>query len=85
MFEIIINKRVNKFIDNLSNSDKIRGKLRKLKDFRSNKRLGLDIARFKGKHKNKYRIRIGEVRFIFEVVDNKIFIDAGDYRGKVYF
>ena len=84
MFEIIINKRVNKFIDSLPNPEKIREKLKKLKDFKSNKRLGLDIARFKGKQKNKYRIRTGEARFIFEVISNKIFIDAGDYRGRVY-
>lgn len=84
MFEVIINKKVNKFIDSLTNSDKIREKLRKLKDFKSNKKLGLDIVSFKGKNKKKYRVRIGEIRFIFEVVLNKIFIDMGDYRGKVY-
>ena len=84
MFEIVINKKVNKFINSLLNSDKIIDKLKKLKDFKSNERLGLDIARFKGKQKNMYRVRIGEVRFIFEVVLDKIFIDMADYRGKVY-
>ncbi len=84
MYEVIINKSVNRFIDNLSNSEIIREKLKRLKDFRTNKRLGLDIARLKGKQKNRYRIRIGEARFIFEVIPNKIFIDAGDYRGRIY-
>ena len=84
MFEIIINKRVIKFIDSSSNSEKIREKLKRLKDFRSNKRLGLDITRFKNKEKDRYRIRIGEIRFIFDIVSNKIFIYAGDYRGRVY-
>ncbi len=78
MYEVIIKKRVNRFIDSLSNSEIIREKLRRLKDFRTNKILGLDIARFKGKQKNRYRIRIGEVRFIFEVILDKIFIDASD-------
>ena len=43
MFQIIINKKVNKFIDTLPNSEKVKYKLRKLKDFKSGKRLGLDI------------------------------------------
>ena len=47
MYEIIIHKRVNKFIDSLDNSSNIREKLRKLKDFKSNIKLSLDIARFK--------------------------------------
>jgi len=55
MFEIVINKRVNKFIDGLQNSDKIRDKLRRLRNFKSNERLGLNIARFRDKDKNRYR------------------------------
>jgi len=84
MFEIIINKRVNKFIDSLPNSERIKEKLRRLRYLKSNQKLGLDIARFKGKQKDRYRIRIGEIRFIFKVVENRIFIDAGDYRGRIY-
>ena len=84
MYQIIIHKRVNKFIDTLPNSKKIKEKLRRLKNFKSGKRLGLDIERLKGKNKNRYRIRIGEVRYIFEVIKPNIFIDAADYRGKVY-
>ena len=84
MFQIIINKKVNKFIDTLPNSEKVKDKLRKLKDFKSGKRLGLDIERFRGKNKNKFRIRIGEMRYIFEIVPPKIYIDAADYRGKAY-
>lgn len=75
---------MNKFIDSLSNSERIREKLKRLIYFKSNQKLGLDIARFKGKQKDRYRVRIGEVRFIFQVISNKIFIDAGDYRGRVY-
>lgn len=83
MYEIIIHKRVNRFIDSLDNSSSIREKLRKLKDFKSNIRLGLDIARFKGK-KNRFRIRIGEVRFIFEVIGQGIYIREANYRGRIY-
>jgi len=84
MYEIIINKRVKKFVTTFPNSKKIKEKLRRLKDFKSGKRLGLDIERLKGKNKNKYRVRIGEVRYLFEVVKPNIFIDSADYRGKVY-
>lgn len=83
MYEVIIHKRVNKFIDTLENSSIIRDKLKRLKDFKSNVRLGLDIARYKGK-KNRFRIRIGEIRFIFEVIGTEIFIREANYRGKVY-
>ena len=84
MFWIIIHKKVNKFVDSLENSIIIKEKLKRLKDFKSNIRLGLDIARFKGKQKNRYRIRIGEVRFIFEIIEQEIYIREANYRGRVY-
>ncbi|MAG01734.1 hypothetical protein CMI42_00175 [Candidatus Pacearchaeota archaeon] len=84
MFQIIILKKVNQFINKLPNAEKVREKLGRLKDFNSDNNLRLDIERFKGKSKNRYRIRIGEIRYIFEVVEDKIFIDTANYRGRVY-
>jgi mRNA-degrading endonuclease RelE of RelBE toxin-antitoxin system len=84
MYDVVIKKKVNRFIDSLQNSEKIREKLKRLEDFKSGKRLGLDIERVKGMNKNRYRVRIGDVRYLFEVAKIKIFVDGADYRGRVY-
>ena len=84
-YEILISKKVGKFISSLSNSEIIKEKLRLLKDFKSQEKLNLDIKSMKGEWKNYYRLRIGDVRFIFKIMDNKIiFIQEANYRGKVY-
>jgi len=88
MYEIEIKKKVFKFIETLNNFDEIKVKLKELKEFKSDKKLHLDIERLKGQDKNTelYRLRIGEVRFIFEVLkdENTIIIKLADYRGRIY-
>ena len=88
MYVVDINKKVYKFLISLDNSQEIISKLKTLKHFKSSKSLNLDIKRFRGTKKNQevYRLRIGEIRFIFEVFKEKniIWIKAADYRGKVY-
>lgn len=86
MYDIDVKKKVNNFINSLQNSDEIFLKLKKLKNFKFNERIHLDIERYNGKNKNLFRLRIGEVRFIFEVFKKEkiIYIKLADYRGKVY-
>ena len=86
MYEIDIKKKVFNFICSLENSDRIIKKLKELKNFKTNKKLHLDIERLKGKNKNLFRLRIGEIRFIFEILKEKklIYVKLADYRGKVY-
>jgi len=86
MYNLDIKKKVFNFIESLQNSKEIKEKLIKLKDFKTNKKLHLDIERLQGKNKNSFRLRIGEVRFIFEVYKNEklIYIKLVDYRGKIY-
>lgn len=86
MYEINVKKKVNKFIYTLSNSQIIREKLEELKHFKTDRRLHLDIERLKGKNKNLYRLRVGEVRFIFEIIKSKklIVVKLADYRGSIY-
>ncbi|MEN7981870.1 MAG: type II toxin-antitoxin system RelE/ParE family toxin [Nanoarchaeota archaeon] len=84
MYEIEIKKKIIKFINNLSNSQIIWSKIKILKLFKSDKKLNLDMEKMRGKYKNLYRIRIGEIRLIFEVLSEKIIIKSADYRGKVY-
>ena len=84
-YRVIVPKKVDKFIKSLNNSDSIYSKLNKLKDFNSKKQLNLDIKVMKGNWKGYYRLRIGDVRFIFRIVDNQIvFIEKGDFRGSIY-
>ncbi len=84
-YEVLIPKKVDKFINSLQNSESIKKRLVLLKEFKSNQKLNLDIKSMKGEWKNYYRLRIGDLRFIFKIIDNKIiFIEEADYRGKVY-
>tara|TARA_Y100000310_G_scaffold325294_1_gene388555 strand:+ start:737 stop:991 length:255 start_codon:yes stop_codon:yes gene_type:complete len=83
MYEIKIKKKVDRFIDSLENSGIIRDKLLDLKYFKSRK-IRLDIERVKGKKENLYRLRVGSLRFVFEVMKSRIIVKSGDYRGNVY-
>lgn len=88
MYEIEIHKKIHKFIKNLNNSDLMWDKIRKLKDFKQNEILNLDIKKFNGLKKNQeiYRLRVGEIRIIFEVIEEEklIILKTADYRGNVY-
>jgi mRNA interferase RelE/StbE len=84
-YEILIPKKVEKFINSLQNHESIKEKLKLLKGFKSSQKLNLDIKSMKGEWRGYYRLRIGDVRFIFKIIENKIiFIEEADYRGKVY-
>jgi len=83
MYKIVIHKKVDKFIDSLENSFIIREKLGRLKDFKSKIKLNLDISKYQGS-KDRFRVRIGEVRFIFQVLGQEIYIREANYRGRVY-
>lgn len=88
MFELEIKRSVLKFIESLQNSNQIKDKLRELKEFKSDKKLHLDIKKLNGQIKNQeiYRLRIAEIRFIFEILkdENLIILKLADYRGRVY-
>ena len=84
MYEIQLKKKVSAFLNNLPNSNNIFSKIKELKNFKGRKKLHLNIAKMKGKYKNMYRLRIGEIRLIFEVLDSLIIIKSADYRGSVY-
>jgi mRNA-degrading endonuclease RelE of RelBE toxin-antitoxin system len=83
MHKVILKKKIDEFIETLPNSELIRSKLKELRFFKIIK-LPPDIGRIKGKQKNRYRLRVGKVRFVFDVFGKMILIKAGDYRGKVY-
>lgn len=88
MYEVQIKNKVLKFVNTLENKKDIKHKLKQLEFFKSNVKLDLDIKRLKGQKKNLefYRLRIGDIRFIFQVLkDNKIIlVKIADFRGSVY-
>ncbi len=88
MYIIEIKKKVFGFLKTLENFETILFKIRLLKHFKSNKRLTLDIERMRNSklQQKLFRLRIGEIRIIFEVFSKKkiIYIKAADYRGNIY-
>ena len=88
MYNIDIHNNAYKFITSLNNSETIFSKIKLLKHFKSREKLDLDIKKLQGQNKNKnlYRLRIGTIRIIFQVINEKniIYIRAVDYRGNIY-
>ena len=84
MYKVRVKREVSQFIDSLPNSEEIKEKLIRLKHFKSTKNIHLDIKRYRDKKRDIFRLRIGKLRFIFEVEENLIFIKAADFRGRVY-
>ena len=85
-FEIRIKKKALKFISDLGSKEKV--KLRdafiKLKENPVPVK-SLDIVKLSGK-KNVYRIRIGRVRVLYEVLwrEKIILVHRVDFRGEIY-
>ena len=73
MYKIDVHNKAYKFINSLENSDEIWLKVKLLKSFKSDKKLELDIKKLRGQKKNLelYRLRVGGIRVIFQVLDNK--------------
>jgi len=88
MYTVEVKKKVLDFVDTLPNMFTIRQKLGELKAFKGQQRLHLDIERIRGTKNSEqlYRLRIGDVRFIFHVFKDKkiIYVKAADYRGNIY-
>ena len=88
MYNIELHNKVFKFINSLENSNEIWSKIKLLKSFKSDKKLGLDIKKLRGQKKNLelYRLRVGDIRVIFQILNDKkvIWVKAADFRGNIY-
>lgn len=88
VYFIDVKPKVYKFILSLENSKHIFEKLKLLKNFRNGMKLNLDIKKLRGQDKNieLYRLRVGEIRIIFQIIEKKkiIWVKLADYRGRVY-
>jgi len=86
VYKIIPHKRVIKFINSRTPKDKqkIKEKFQQLQQnpYPSN----TEIDSKKMQNKNGFRLRIGNYRFIYDIVDEElvIYIEKGDNRGDIY-
>ena len=86
MYKLIPHKRVIKFIStrNPKDKQKIKDKFKQLQQnpYPSN----TDTDSKKLQNKNGFRLRIGDYRFIYDVVDEElvIYVDNGGHRGDIY-
>lgn len=88
MYKLFVSKKVDKFINKLSNYEDIKEKILLLKHFKTLRKLDLDIKKLQGQKKNQevYRLRVGDIRIIFEIFDSKklIWVKSANYRGSAY-
>jgi len=86
MYTIKLHKKVIKFINSRNSKDKqtIKEKLTLLQTNPYPKSDTLDIKKMKNSH--GFRLRIGNYRFLYDVIDEElvIYIENGDNRGDIY-
>ena len=86
MYNIKYHKRVSKFINSRTTQEKARIK-KKIDEIKQNPYPANSKADIK-KLKNRvgFRLRVGDYRFIYEVIDEEliIYMEHGDNRGDIY-
>jgi mRNA interferase RelE/StbE len=86
VYKIILHKKVIKFINNRTPKDKQRIK-EKFEILQNNPYpINFQIDCKKLQNKDGFRLRIGNYRFIYDVVEDElvIYIDDADNRGDIY-
>lgn len=74
--------KITKFINALNKKARARLK-KKLIALKTNPFRGQDIKKLKGAE-NFYRLRMGDIRMIYQVINGNIEIVDIDYRGNIY-
>jgi len=82
--EIVIHPRVQKYIYESGEKERIIEHLKELIDDPCNSRSGVDIKRLKGKKHDMFRLRVGNHRFEYFIEEGKIWIDEAFKRGRGY-
>jgi len=86
MYKVILNKKVIKFLQRRSESEKKSIK-RKIDLLKQNpiKNENLDIKQLKGVE-NVYRLRIGKIRLVYQVLNEKlvVILFSAGMRGDIY-
>ncbi|MFW6305155.1 MAG: type II toxin-antitoxin system RelE family toxin [Candidatus Saliniplasma sp.] len=84
MMEVVIHPRVQKYIENCDEKDRLIDHLKKLGEDPYTPRSGADIKKLKGKEHDMYRLRVGEHRFEYFVDEGKVWVDEAFKRGRGY-
>ncbi len=88
MYEVLLSKQVQKFLDSLSDDyiRKFHTKVLQLAENPFSRNTNLDITPLIGKPKGFFRIRIGGIRFLYEIQKERvvIYFYKADFRGDVY-
>ena len=82
--EIMIHPRVQKYINESGEKERLITHLQGLADDPYNSRMGIDIKKLKGKRHDMYRLRVGDHRFEYFVDEEKVWIDNSFKRGRGY-
>ncbi|MDI6655311.1 MAG: type II toxin-antitoxin system RelE/ParE family toxin [Candidatus Hydrothermarchaeota archaeon] len=81
-FKVLIEKKALRFLNNLEaeHRERVKAAMLKLNDPFLNR---LDIKKLKG-HKNKFRLRVGDYRILFEIEKDTVRIFDIFHRGTGY-
>ena len=82
--KIMIHPRVQKYLNESGEKDRLVKHIQKLADDPYNSRIEVDIKKLKGKKHDMYRLRVGEHRFEYFIDDGIIWIDNSFLRGREY-
>ncbi len=82
--EVVIHPRVQKYLENTGEKERLVKHLKRLADDPYNSRSGADIKKLKGKKHDMYRLRVGDHRFEYFVEEEKVWIDEAFRRGRGY-
>jgi len=85
-WKVEYSKEAKKFINDQNIWSEVRSSIRKFLEKIKGKNINIDLKKLVGDWEGYYRIRIGKVRVIFDIVkeNRMIFVEKVDYRGKVY-
>ena len=73
--EIMIPPRVQKYLNESGEKERLIKHLKRLVDDPYNSRSGVDIKKLRGKKHDMYRLRVGDHRFEYFVEEEKVWID----------
>ena len=84
-YSVFLHPDVETYLDSLSKSERYRCYtiLKKLADDPYKTRSGCDFKKMKGK-KPYYRLRIGNNRFLYVIINNEALVEEAFKRGKDY-
>jgi len=82
--EIMIHPRVNKFISESGEKEKIIKHLKNLADNPYHSKSKIDIKKLKGKKHDMYRLKLGDFRFEYFIDEGKVWIDNAFKRERGY-